>query len=229
MNRRTLITTSASAFACSIPCALQSQSFSFFKRNADQAIFRKAKRYGLVSVERVAPDVFIELLYKVDSAAGKPLYHPDMPALVHQSTGEKLRKASQAVRRRGYALKLWDGWRPPEAHMALWNAVKDPKFVVPPEKGLSWHCYGISVDVTLVKPDGSPVEMPTGFDDFSDRAASNYTGGDSEIASRVRLLQDTMTSLGFRTIRSEWWHFDDMKATGGVHRVTAADLGIPLP
>ncbi len=101
--------------------------------------------------------------------------------------------------------------------------------MVPPSKGLSWHCYGISVDVTLVKTDGTAVAMPSRFDEFSDRAASNYTGGDPEIAERVNLLQQTMRSAGFRTIESEWWHFDDMTAQGGIRNVTAADLGIKMP
>ena len=38
-----------------------------------------------------------------------------------------------------------------------------------------------------------------------------------------------MKEAGFRTIESEWWHFDDMKAQGGIRRVNAADLGIRMP
>ena len=71
--------------------------------------------------------------------------------------------------------------------------------------------------------------MPSPFDDGSERAASNYRGGDAEIAKRVTLLQNLMKNAGFRTIESEWWHFDDMKATGGIRKVTAKDLSIPMP
>lgn len=201
----------------------------FFSRDPDSQILRKAKKYHLVGVKQAAPGVFIEMRYKVTSASGKPLYRDEMPCLVHRSTGEKLRKANQILKQSGYALKIWDAWRPPEAHIALWNAVQDPKYVVPPSKGLSWHCYGISVDLTLVKLDGTPVAMPSDFDEFSESAASNYSGSDPEIRKRVELLQTTMKGLGFRTIQSEWWHFDDMAAQGGIRRVTAADLGIRMP
>jgi D-alanyl-D-alanine dipeptidase len=71
--------------------------------------------------------------------------------------------------------------------------------------------------------------MPSDFDEFSTRAASNYTGGDPEIKKRVELLQSTMIGLGFRKIESEWWHFDDMAAQGGIRKVTAAELGITMP
>lgn len=200
-----------------------------FHRDADAAIYRKAKQYNLVSVKKAVPGAFIEMRYKITSAANRPLYRAEMPCLIHRSTAEKLSKVSREMEKHGYALKIWDAWRPPEAHEALWDAVRDPKFVVPPSKGLSWHCYGISVDLTLVTLDGKPVEMPSDFDEFSPRAASHYTGGDPEIARRVTLLQTAMREAGFRTIKSEWWHFDDMSARGGIRNVTAADLGIRMP
>lgn len=215
------------AFAVSFPLVTGGQ-IGFFKSDPKEAIFRKAKRYNLAPVEKI-PGVFIDMKYKVTSASGRPLYRRDMPCLVHKATADKLHRANKELNAEGYAIKVWDAWRPPEAHIALWNAVRDPQFVVPPSKGLSWHCYGISVDITLVTKDGRDVAMPSKFDEFSDRAASNYTGGDPDIAKRVALLQKVMRDVGFRTIQSEWWHFDDMQARGGVRRVTAADLGIEMP
>ena len=200
-----------------------------FSRDPNAAILSKAKRYNLVSVEKEVPGAFIDMRYKITSASGKPLYLKDMPCLVHKSTAQKLKRVNQKLKEHGYALLIWDAWRPPEAHIALWNAVRDPNFVVPPSKGLSWHCYGISIDLTLATIDGKEVPMPSRFDEFSERAKSDYTGGDPEIKKRVDLIQRLMIAAGFRKIQSEWWHFDDMKAQGGIRRVTAADLGIPMP
>ncbi|MEQ1840752.1 MAG: M15 family metallopeptidase [Verrucomicrobiales bacterium] len=216
------------AFLICLPLITGGQN-GMFSRDAHAEIYRKAKKYNLVPVEKAVPGVFIDMRYKITSASGKPLYRNDMPCLVHRSTAEKLQKVSKALKTSGYALMIWDAWRPPEAHQALWDAVKDPNYVVPPSKGLSWHCYGISVDLTLVTLDGKPVEMPSKFDEFSSRAASKYSGGDPEIAKRVTLLQTAMQEAGFRVIKSEWWHFDDMNARGGIRDVTAADLGIAMP
>lgn len=212
---------------CCLP--LVSGGANPFSRDGEAEIHRKAKRYHLVPVEQAVPEAFVDLRYKTTSAAGKPLYLPDMPALIHKATAQKLRRAAKELKGHGYALKIWDAWRPPEAHRALWDAVRDERYVVPPSKGLSWHCYGISVDLTLVRLDGAEVPMPSKFDEFSARAASRYTGGDPEIARRVSLLQTAMKNAGFRAIESEWWHFDDMRAEGGVREVTAADLGIRMP
>ena len=192
-------------------------------------VVKKARRYNLVPVQEAAPGVFVDMRYKFTSAAGKPLYLKDMPCLVHGNSGKKLRAAQKEVSRKGYALKIWDAWRPPEAHLALWNAVKDPKYVVPPEEGLSWHCFGISIDLTLVKSDGSPVKMPTKFDVFSKAAASTYTGNDPEIKKNLAILQTAMLNAGFRKINDEWWHFDDAASSKKVYKVNAKDLGIAMP
>ncbi len=228
MNRSPLFTALVTLAVLTLPLITGGQT-RFFGGSPEDRIIRKAKRYNLVAVKDAVPGIYIDMRYKVTSAANKPLYLEDMPCLAHRSTAEKLKKANAILAKSGYAIKIWDAWRPPEAHHALWNAVKDPKYVVPPSKGLSWHCYGISIDLTLVRTNGEAVTMPSRFDEFSDRAASNYTGGDPEIAERVNLLQQTMRDVGFRTIESEWWHFDDMTAQGGIRNVTAADLGIRMP
>jgi len=202
---------------------------NLFQRDGNAEIYRKAKRYHLVPIEEAVPEAFIDLRYKINSAADKPLYLPEMPALIHKATAQKLRRVAKELKTHGYSLKIWDAWRPPEAHRALWDAVRDERYVVPPSKGLSWHCYGISVDLTLAGPNGREVPMPSKFDEFSARAASRYRGGDPEIARRVTLLQTAMKNAGFRVIESEWWHFDDMQAEGGIRNVTAADLGIRMP
>jgi len=225
-----LIPRLAALFAVIIVCTpLITGGQGLFQRGAEAAIYRKAKKFHLVPIATAVPEAFVELRYKVTSAAGKPLYLTTMPALIHRSTATKLRQVAAELKPHGYYLKIWDAWRPPEAHQALWDAVHDERYVVPPNKGLSWHCYGVSVDLTLARADGSECPMPSNFDEFSDRAASRYTGGDPEIADRVALLQNSMKNAGFRVIESEWWHFDDMRVEGGIRKVTAADLGIRMP
>ena len=215
-------------FAFAIPMIPVPEAAGLFGRSSSP-IIRKAKRYNLVPVETAAPGVFVDMRYKFTSAANKPLYVKDMPCLIHSGAGKKLRTAQREVSRQGYALKIWDSWRPPEAHKALWNAVKDPRYVVPPSKGLSWHCYGISIDLTLVKADGSPLKMPTKFDVFSEMASSNYRGNDPEIKRNLSVLQTAMKNAGFRKINDEWWHFDDPENAKRVYNVTAKDLGIKMP
>ena len=50
----------------------------------------------------------------------------------------------------------------------------------------------------------------------------------AEIRENLERLKRAMKSAGFRAIPNEWWHFDDLNAKSA-RRVTAKDLGIPLP
>jgi zinc D-Ala-D-Ala dipeptidase len=212
-------------FALAIPLV---QGSGLFGSSSQSPVVKKAKRYHLVEVATAAPGIYVDLRYKFTSVAGKPLYLKDMPCLIHDATGKKLRAAQAEVAKQGYALKVWDAWRPPESHKKLWEAVKDPRYVVPPDKGLSWHCYGISIDLTLVNSDGSPLEMPTKFDVLTKEAASTYTGNDPEIKKNLAILQKAMSNAGFQKIKDEWWHFDDGASSRKVYNVTAKDLGIEL-
>jgi len=99
---------------------------------------------------------------------------------------------------------------------------------VPPSKGLSWHCYGLSIDLTLAK-NGRAVKMPTGYDVFTKDASSTYTGDDPAVAEHLSVLQTAMRNAGFSTIRSEWWHFDDRSNRDRIRLATAEALGIDLP
>ena len=195
----------------------------------DSAVIEKAKRFGLVHVPAKLPDVKIDLRYRTgENATGRPLYPRSMPCLLHPTAVERLSKAQRILRKQGYGILILDAWRPPESHRALWNAVQDPRWVVPPSDGLSLHCYGLAVDVTLVAANGQEVRMPSRFDEFSDRARSNYTGPDPEIRRNVTTLQNAMKAAGFRAIKDEWWHFDIPQKTR-VYRVNASTLGLYLP
>lgn len=193
------------------------------------SVIAKAKPLGLLHVPDHVPGVRVDLRYRTSSnATGKPLYPPDMPCLLHRSAVDKLAKAQKILRREGYGLLILDAWRPPESHAALWNAVQDSRWVVPPWEGLSLHCYGLAVDVTLVDSEGREQRMPSAFDEFSPRARSDYQGPDPDIRRNVALLQGAMKQAGFRAIPDEWWHFD-LPGPVKVYRVEAATLGLPLP
>ena len=65
------------------------------------------------------------------------------------------------------------------------------------------------MDVTLVDSMGYELEMPTGFDDFSESArVANMSLSVNAIKNRVE-LHEAMKRFGFMPINSEWWHFND--------------------
>ena len=90
-------------------------------------------------------------------------------------------KANQALEKKGYGLWVFDSYRPWRVTKMFWEATPGPlrTFVADPSKG-SRHNRGCAVDLTLYDlKTGKPVEMVSGYDEFSDRAYPNYWGGTS--------------------------------------------------
>lgn len=190
---------------------------------------KKSVTLGLLPVQGNIPGIVVDLKYATpDNITHRALYPPDMPCLLHHMTLNRLKRAQKILRRQGLRLKIWDAYRPPEAHLELWRFSKASNFVVPPEKGLSLHCYGVAVDVTLVDKQGRQLMMPTDHDEFSAAAASNYTGDDPAIRNNLETLQKAMKKAGFSTIESEWWHFVNLEPQGA-RVIHASQLGIQLP
>ncbi len=162
-----------------------------------------------VPVKDYAPGVRVNLKYAgEDNFTGQVIYD-FTEAYLRYGTVQKLSAAQEALAAQGYALLIWDAFRPAEAQFRLWEVCPDPVYVANPEKGFSSHSRGNTVDVTLVLADGTPVEMPTGFDDFSPLADRDYSDVPETAAANARLLENVMTDCGFKPYAGEWWHFSD--------------------
>ena len=167
----------------------------------------------LIAIEEVDATISIDLRYSRGSAiARRPLYEPNMPALLRPETAVRLRKANDYVKQFGYRIQVWDAYRPPAAQLILWEASgHDDRFVANPFSKPSQHSCGTAVDVTLVTKSGQPVEMPTGFDSFTPQAAAAYQHPDPGILKRKHILQQAMSKAGFFPLPNEWWHFTDRR------------------
>ncbi|MDQ6622984.1 MAG: M15 family metallopeptidase [Verrucomicrobiota bacterium] len=163
----------------------------------------------LVDLHTVDPTIVIELRYAgAHNIAGRPLYPPNMPALVRPSVAAKLVHAQNELLPRGFRLKIWDAWRPKAAHDQLWAAWPDKDYVGNPADGIgSLHTWGVAVDATMVDNQGHDVTMPTDFDAFTPEAMLKYTGRDPFVEAHLHTLQRAMSRAGFMGMRTEWWHF----------------------
>ncbi|YCM46611.1 M15 family metallopeptidase [Verrucomicrobiaceae bacterium 227] len=177
---------------------------------SSNATFAKA---GLIKIQEVDPTISIDLRYTRGSAiARRPLYQPNMPALLRPETAVRLRKANDYVKQFGYRIQVWDAYRPPAAQLILWEASgHDDRFVANPFSKPSQHSCGTAVDVTLVTKSGKAVAMPTGFDSFTPQAAAAYEHPDADILKRKHILQQAMNKAGFFPLPNEWWHFTDRR------------------
>jgi zinc D-Ala-D-Ala dipeptidase len=162
----------------------------------------------VVDISRACPGVVVELRYATArNITGKPIYPPGSRALLRRSVADRLNRAQAFVRERGFSLKVWDAYRPVSVQRLLWNAVRNPAYVVEPSRTGSLHNWAAAVDVTLVDVRGREARMPTDFDAFSTAARYDYKGNDPEIAFNLSTLKRAMAEAGFRHIRDEWWHY----------------------
>ncbi len=164
---------------------------------------------ALVSVWQYLPNVDVDLKYaSADNFTGQVIYDSEDPQL-RFGTLQKLKAVQDQLGQAGFRLLIWDAYRPAEAQWKLWELCPDANFVSNPNKGFSNHSRGNTVDVTLVTLDSEPVEMPSGFDEFSALADRDYSDVSPTARSNAELLEQAMTAAGFRGYSKEWWHFSD--------------------
>lgn len=132
-------------------------------------------------------------------------------AYLRYGTVKKLAAVAEELEKKGIGLLVWDGYRPVYAQARLFEVCPDPAYVSPPGTGNQNHSRGRAVDLTLVDLEtGEPLEMPTGFDDFSTLADRDYSDCSAEAAANAGLLEDVMVRHGFHPYSAEWWHYNDI-------------------
>ena len=172
---------------------------------------QKARQLGLVDVRQEIPDIAVDLRYTTArNVTGHPIYPPNMPCLLRSSTAKKLKQVQATLRAQGYGLRIWDAWRPPEAHRALYGHGAETGMFVDPKTGWSRHCAGVSIDATLVDRAGNEQRMPTYFDEDMHKAASSLKQSDPVIQRNLEILHQAMNTAGLKPLDGEWWHFDDL-------------------
>ena len=165
---------------------------------------------GLVNLQKIAPEILIDVRYaRSDNFLGRPVYN--VAAVFLQSEAAvALKNAHSSLKKFNLGLVVFDGYRPWSVTKVFWDSVapEQRKFFADPEKG-SAHNRGMAIDLSMFSLDtGKQVEMPSEFDEMSERSYANYDGG-TEIARKNRsILKTAMESSGYKGIPYEWWHFN---------------------
>jgi zinc D-Ala-D-Ala dipeptidase len=161
----------------------------------------------LVNVAQLLPNAVLDIRYATqDNFLGQAVYErPE--CWLRPKVAERLAKVQADAEKKGLRLMIFDCYRPLSVQKKLWELKPDENFVAPPSRG-SRHNRGAAVDVGLADKTGKALRMPTGFDDFTERAHRSYKGADPEALENRRLLESLMEKRGFVGLDTEWWHFD---------------------
>ncbi|TAL14240.1 D-alanyl-D-alanine dipeptidase [Patescibacteria group bacterium] len=165
---------------------------------------------SLIEISSLIPDVRLDLRYgTTNNITGRVLY-PETRAFLVPDAATALKKVQTDLGSRGLGIMVWDAYRPLSVTHELWNATPESQkhYVADPEEG-SRHNRGTTVDQTLFNlATGQLLNMPTDFDDFTDRASPDFDEPDEERRSNRDLLRDRMEAHGFIVNEHEWWHYD---------------------
>jgi len=159
---------------------------------------------------KLDPTIKLDIRYAAtNNFLGTPVY-TQARAFLQRPAAEGLLRAHRELQAQGYGLIIHDGYRPWYVTKIFWDATPDDKkiFVANPATG-SNHNRGCAVDLSLYDlKTGKEVKMPSGYDEMTDRAFSDYAGGTSDERARRSLLRQAMEKQDFLVNPKEWWHFD---------------------
>ena len=183
---------------------------------------------GFVEIADEVEGVILEIRYYSEyNFMGVRVYgYLEPVALLGREAASALNEAAKEFSELGYAIKIFDAYRPQAAvdHFVRWAGdtgdTRMKEFFYPDvdkkdliAKGYiakrSGHSRGSAVDITLVdKKSGKEIDMGSPFDLFGE--ISHYSCKKSlshEAIANRKLLRDVMKKHGFKPLSVEWWHF----------------------
>lgn len=218
-------------------------------------------RYCMVSVKDMIPEIDCDITNAYDSrymskgeilpvVTGEALYFFAFPyeddyeemddayAIVKYSVIEKLKKANEIAKEKGYRIRLYDTYRPRSLTIRLREAFSllcmldsnVQSYVNMDDRGNTWgqdyflasetspHNYGCAVDATLVNlATGEEVGMPTAVHELSTDAMKYTSPEGTEFVpfeaedgnNYIQILDEIFTEAGMKGLASEYWHFQD--------------------
>ena len=183
---------------CAAP-ALKSQdsiTAGVVKLPKEEGKFRKPDLAELIKLD---PTIRLDVRYaKSNNFVGRPLYKEER-AFLQRPAAESLVRVHRNLKQYGYGLLVFDGYRPWRITKLFWDVTPAAlkKFVANPAQG-SRHNRGCAVDLSLFDlKTGKEIQMPSEYDEMTDRAYPAYTGGTDEQRRTRDLLKQEMEKQGF--------------------------------
>jgi D-alanyl-D-alanine dipeptidase len=170
----------------------------------------RAQTSDLVELVKVDPSLRLDIRYATsNNFLGFPVY-PQARAFLQREAATALKQANDELHTEGLGLLIFDGYRPHSVTQLMWDKTPPSKhaYVADPKQG-SRHNRGAAVDLTIIDlSTGKPLKMPSGYDDFSEKAHHDYQGCTPLARQNRAKLRALMEKHGFQALSNEWWHYD---------------------
>ena len=175
--------------------------------NKDQAKETSVNNSTFVNLKQYSQDFEYDMKYATEDNFLKAKVYDCAECFLRLKTVNALIDANKKFLEKGYKIKIFDCYRPLDIQKKMWKIVSNPKYVADPAKG-SIHNRGGAVDITLIDSLGKELDMGTPFDFFGIEASHNYPNVSDNVKQNRILLKTIMTSSGFNSFDSEWWHYN---------------------
>lgn len=185
---------------------------------------RYLESIGMVNVLDLDPSIQVYMMYAFpNNFVGEILYTDLKQPYLHPLAAESLIQAHQYLKEinPAYRFVIYDACRPMSVQQLMWNKVKGTskfKYVSNPANGGGLHNYGMAVDLTILDEHGKELPMGTavdhlGYEAHIDQEDALVQSGvlTAEEKRNRELLRAVMRKAGFRTITTEWWHFNRIR------------------
>jgi len=162
----------------------------------------------LVEIKKAIPSIKLDIRYATRNNFMQQVMYKQARAFARKPVVESLKKIQKELAKKGYGLKIFDGYRPYTITVAFYQKASDKNFVANPAKG-SKHNRGCAIDLTLIDlKTGKELEMPTPYDSFSAAAAAKYEAVSAEAKKNRDYLIAVMGKYHLKVLDNEWWHYD---------------------
>ncbi len=164
--------------------------------------------FELVNLEDFVPGIKLDIRYATkNNFTGQKVYE-SAQAYARWPVAKSLLIIQQELSKRNMGLKIFDAYRPYAATVLFYEIYKDTTYVASPWSG-SRHNRGAAIDLSIVDLEtGEEIQMPTGYDDFTEVAHPDYMDLPDRVLKNRDFLITTMQKHGFKVYPYEWWHFD---------------------
>lgn len=179
---------------------------------------------GFEKIYNVIDDAAFDLRYYSSyNFTGKRVRGYKAPvAYMEKEALKALAKAADDLRKQGYRLLIWDAYRPQKAvnnfvewannphdkgNKSFYPNIEKSKLIGRYISRNSGHTRGSSIDLTLIKLDGTAVDMGGTFDFFGEISHISSPLITPEQKRNRMILRSAMRKAGFAGIQKEWWHF----------------------
>lgn len=183
---------------------------AIYAQDAPPKIQGATREADLVELVKLDKTIKLDIRYaRTDNFVGKVVY-PEARAFLQRDAAEALLRVHKKLKKQGLGLVIFDGYRPWRITKLFWEVTPEDKrkFVANPATG-SRHNRGCAVDLSIYDLNtGKLIDMPSDFDEFTERASPEYQGGTETQRKNRDLLRSLMEAEGFIVNSNEWWHFD---------------------